>query len=401
MRMLITSIDFETSKAPRHFPWVPGSFPVCLGMLNSLGERKVWWFTHTELPIEDTRSYDDLAEEIKAELDRSDLIVAHNMKFENVWLSALNIDTINYQLFCTMVSEYLIRGQFGDLTGSKKGRLGLNDLAARYGVHGKKDRVAEYWEVGYETDEIPIHILDEYVIQDCQIALTIARKQRVRLKELGMTKLAKVHNQLVKTLSDIEQNGMLLDRAMLTEFDGGYERDLEAIDRDIHELVELSPEWNIGSNEHISALLYGGSITVDGTETVERELKGGRIKTYERKAKITVEIKNLGFKPPRGATTKKDGVYKTDSDTLSQLTSKNHTAMKVLGLLKEYALTSKQRSTYTQGLLERQGEDGYVHPSMNQTITSTGRMSSSNPNGQNFPRGSTSPIKKAFISRYA
>ena len=44
--------------------------------------------------------------------------------------------------------------------------------------------------------------------------------------------------------------------------------------------------------------------------------------------------------------------------------------------------------------------DGFVHPSINETVTRTGRYSSSNPNAQNMPREGTSPVKRMFVTRY-
>lgn len=396
--MIIASIDFETSKKPRHFPWVPGSFPVCLGMVNNQGKRKVWWFTHTELA--DIPSYPELMQEITVELSRADLIVAHNAKFDLGWLKALGADYWDWRIHCTMVAEYMLRGQFGDYQ-NKKGRLGLNDVARRYGIEGKKDRVADYWDCGYETDEIPMYILEEYVLQDCQIALTLAQAQRRKIEAVGLKKLVRVHRELLKTLVDIEANGMLLDRKRLNDFNAEYDQKLAKVEKDIAETVELPEGWNIGSNEHISALLYGGTLKMDGVETVERVLKNGTVKTYSRKCTVPFELKGLGFTPPRGAKAKKEGFFKTDADTLAQLKSKDPTAMKVLDLLKEYSFLSKQKSTYFEGLVEKMQEDDRIHPSMNQTITATGRLSSSNPNGQNISRGSTSPVKEAFISRFA
>jgi DNA polymerase I-like protein with 3'-5' exonuclease and polymerase domains len=389
--MLVASIDFETSKRPRHMPWHTESFPVCLGMVNSLGEKRVWWFSHTN------QTYADVIEEITSSLREADLIVAHNLKFELGWTAALGADAQDWNCHCTMVAEYLLRGQFGDVK-TKKGRLGLNDVAARYKLPTKKDRVADYWEAEYETDEVPMSILEEYVLQDCELALAIATFQRRKLREQNLTRIAKVHMELVKVLSDIESSGMLIDKGMLEGFSKESSVRLEEIEKDLRASYPLHPDWNINSGDHVSALLFGGTLQMEGKEEVNRQRKDGSIRTYERKCKIPVEMSGLGFAP--SSPTKKDGVYTVDADALAQLTSDDPTAIEILELLKEHSQVQKQQSTYHEGLLERIGSDSLIHPSMNQTITATGRLSSSNPNGQNFPRGSTSPVKRAFKTRW-
>ena len=122
--------------------------------------------------------------------------------------------------------------------------------------------------------------------------------------------------------------------------------------------------------------------------------------TYRNKEiKEEVNYAGLGFKPlPK--TLGKNGYYKTDKGTIKQLAAPTNKHREVKALLLEYSRTAKVAETLRgksgKGLLSKIMSDGHVHPKFNQTVSATGRLTSSSPNGQNLPRGNTSPIKTAI-----
>lgn len=394
--MNMLAIDFETSKIPRHMPWHPESYPVILGV----------WSKNYEMVFDFTKQpANELVKILQKVIDAHDLIIAHNMKFEYDWCQMLNINLEEKQIWCTQVAEYLLLGQLGNIEGNQRpGKLTLKETAKRRGLPDKLDKVAEYWAAGYETDEVPRHILNEYCIRDCEIAYKIAEQQINNCREFNLLNLCMLHMELIRSLSDIEVNGLLTNVNEMKQYAADYQYEMEQVEQRLYSLVDSHID-NIGSNDQLSAALYGGTIKVDGYENVERVLKGGKIKRYQRKCKCEHTIEGLGFKPPEGTETKKLGFYKTDKITLSILEPENDRQREVLALLEKLSELSKQNSTYFEGMLKNVVHNDidnrdYIFPSMNQTITSTGRGSSSRPNGQNLPREGTSPAKKPYKTRF-
>ena len=99
-------------------------------------------------------------------------------------------------------------------------------------------------------------------------------------------------------------------------------------------------------------------------------------------------------------------LYSTNADTIEALRNRN---IPFTNTLSEYTGLAKDLSTYywveddkgsRKGMLTLVGDDSIIHHALNHTSTVTGRMSSSNPNLQNIPRGDTSNVKKMFTSRF-
>jgi DNA polymerase I-like protein with 3'-5' exonuclease and polymerase domains len=136
-------------------------------------------------------------------------------------------------------------------------------------------------------------------------------------------------------------------------------------------------------------------------ETVQRTLKGGRVKEYERKCKVLNNLNGIGFNAAALGIdeTKKDGVYETNVVALSKLKPKTPMQKEVVTLLFERSRLAQMKSTYFDGLLKVL-IDEYAHPNINQALTKTGRTSCARPNLQNQPRGNTGPVKECFITRY-
>ena len=163
-----------------------------------------------------------------------------------------------------------------------------------------------------------------------------------KLKELQMDKLyEEIELPLVKVLAAMEQNGIYINREELVKKGEELEARLQSLQQDIYVLA--GTEFNINSPKQLGEVLF------------------------ER-----LEL------PPVKKT--KTG-YSTNAEVLESLRDKHPVVEQVL----HYRTLSKLKSTYIDGLQELIGAEGRIYTSFNQTVTATGRLSSSDPNLQNIP----------------
>lgn len=160
---------------------------------------------------------------------------------------------------------------------------------------------------------------------------------------------------------------------------------------------------NIASNDHISTILYGGIILEPAKVAI------GHFKTGARIGKIKYSNVNIEHKferlvvPLAKTETKKSTedkqYYQVNEPTLRSLKATGK-AKEIINILLEYSKMEKLRGTYLVGYSElikkMNWEHNMLHPSYNQCVAITGRLSSSNPNGQNMDK----TTKKFMSSRY-
>lgn len=419
MRNRVICLDVETSKLPYSFPWQPQAFLVAVGIIDEFGHEKTWVFNHNEVESVNQRQ---LIGEIQDEINRANLIVGQNLKFDLNWLRKLGIDFSNCKLHCTMISEYILQGQ-------AKISYHLDALCDRYQIPPKLDRVALYWEGGYETTEIPLDTLLPYLLQDCKSTLAVYHKQLPLIERKGVGKILNLHNYFQRILSHIEMNGMRADREKCLQFIAQYKVKLQEIDDEILEI--LGWDCNLNSNDELSVALFGGVVkrvepepylTTRKVKYREPYLfiyKDGRTATkYKTRMldEIISKVKNvnkeipiegLGFTPPDGSSLKKEGYYSTAKDTLTQLRGRKKNQKRLVELLLDRSEKQKALSTFIgkgesedKGLINQIQPDGIIHPQYNQAVTITGRLSSRSPNGQNMPRKGTSHVKQIFVPRF-
>ena len=104
---------------------------------------------------------------------------------------------------------------------------------------------------------------------------------------------------------------------------------------------------------------------------------------------------------PRTIHDASQGGFKTDKDTLNKISVfAEGTLKEFVDSIMRYSAVETYLNTFITGIKDNTREDGILHPSFNQHITTTGRLSSSKPNFQNMPRGDKFPIKKAITSRF-
>lgn len=403
--MTILSLDVECSQKPYHLPWLADSYlstVCCISYDTKTKEKHIYnfIFNHSENEYNSEDINKNIID-IHNLIDNAFILVGHNIKFDLHWLNKLNIKFDNKKLWCTQVAEYIINGQ------DKTCPLSLHELSLKYGLTPKIDKVKMYWESGYNTYDIPLNILIPYGEQDTINALNICLKQWKKINASNKN-LFCLHMEFIKILRQIEFNGMKIDTTKIKMAIPDYTNKLTDIKEQLISIVvtafpeieDILEQINFNSDQHLSAILYGGEIKYDGIEIYYKDYKNkGKIEK-QRKTKLGLMLSGLGFIPPKGTETKKEGVYKTDKGTLDTLKCKTKIQKQFLFLLKEYSKIEKIKSTYLEGLLERE-KDSYVHPNMNQTVTTTGRLSCTNPNLQNQPRSGTDKIiKDVFISRF-
>ncbi len=193
----------------------------------------------------------------------------------------------------------------------------------------------------------------------CQTLLQLKQHFENALKENGLWQLfVEVEMPLVPVLADMEEAGVMIDTAGLKETSRLFTHQLQAIEEEIHAMADF--DFNISSPKQVGEVLFD------------------RLK-LDSKAKKT-----------------KKGQYVTSEEVLEALRSKHPIVEKIL----EFRGLKKLLSTYIDALpLLINPHTGHIHTSFNQTVTATGRLSSSNPNLQNIPVRDSSgkEVRKAFI----
>ena len=221
----------------------------------------------------------------------------------------------------------------------------LDSLAFRYLGHQNitYEEVAGSGRSQISFAEVPLDKATEYSGEDADVTLRIHQKLIPELEDQKMIPLYReVEIPLIQVLADMEYRGVLVDEAGLKKMSSGLAEEIDQVQNKIHELA--GEPVNINSPKQLSHILF-------------------------EKLKLPV-----GRKTKTGLS--------TDESVLLQL-SESHEICKWILRSRELL---KLRSTYVEGLLCADSpQTKRVHTSYNQTITSTGRLSSSNPNLQNIP----------------
>ncbi|MFZ3073010.1 MAG: DNA polymerase I [Thermodesulfobacteriota bacterium] len=179
---------------------------------------------------------------------------------------------------------------------------------------------------------------------------------RERLASEGCERLFfDVEMPLIEILARMEIKGIKADRPALLRLSEELKKELDSLEKGILEVAGYS--FNLNSPKQLAVFLF----------------------------------EKLGLKPVKKTKTG----YSTDEGVLTALSGQNE----VVGRILAYRQWAKLKSTYVDGILELIDSFGRVHTSFNQTITATGRLSSSNPNLQNIPvkGGYAGRIREAFV----
>ena len=278
--------------------------------------------------------------------------VGQNIKYDLSVLANYGV-TLKGDMFDTMIAHYLLQPEL---------RHNMDYMAEVYlnyktihieeliGPKGKKQ--------GSMRDLNPEDIY-EYACEDADITLKLKNILEPKLKENGIWNLFHdIEMPLVSVLAEMEMNGVRIDTTSLQETSTILSKRINDIEKDIYTLA--GEEFNISSPKQVGEILFG------------------KMKIIEKPKKT------------------KTGQYVTSEEVLQQLKNKSE----IVGKILEHRGLKKLLNTYVDALPKLiNPRTGHIHTSFNQTVTATGRLSSSDPNLQNIPvRGEEGKeIRRAFI----
>lgn len=327
------------------------------------------------------------------------IVVGHNLKFDLAYLRKENPAWWDYVLstrvWDTMVAEYL-------LTAQQHRYASLDECSLRYGGTLKDDGIAKMWDAGVQTEDIPVEMLTEYLKNDLRNTELVALAQIKEAKRLGMFTLCSAMMQVLITTSEMEWNGLHVDRDRLKTIGLQLDAERQSILSQMSSFVAKKldnisdKDINFSSGKHLSALIFGGEIDYERQELIGKFKTGARAGQDKYKKVLHTVSVNLCEVPKELGTLTKNGWYSTADEELQALADK-HEFIKLLIRLR---WLNKQYSTYVEGLSSLIFPDGLVHHNLNMVATVTGRLSGTNPNLQNIPSQEESEIKSYFDSRY-
>lgn len=278
--------------------------------------------------------------------------IGQNIKYDILVLKNYGIEVAGF-LADTMIIHYLL---------DSDSRHGMDSLAEKYlrytpipitDLIGKGARQLSMAQVN-------VDIAAEYGAEDADVTFRLYLKLWKELLAAGMEELYRtIEEPLIKVLASMEYSGVALDSEALHSYAKELGVELSAIEAKILEIA--GEKVNINSPKQLGELLFD------------------RLK-IDSKPKMT-----------------KTKQYKTDEEYLTSLLDKHP----VVGMILEYRSLKKLISTYLEALPQLvNSRTGRLHTTYNQTVASTGRLSSNNPNLQNIPirdeRGKF--IRKAFVA---
>jgi DNA polymerase-1 len=278
--------------------------------------------------------------------------VGQNIKYDMIILQNYGV-RVKGQLFDTMLAHYVLQPEL---------RHNMDYLAEIY-LHYQTIHIDELIGARGKNQknmrDLPPEEVYRYACEDADVTLKLKNVLEKELKEQDAEHLFyEIEMPLVPVLVNIESNGVRIDTEALKQSSEHFTARLQEIEKDIYDLA--------GETFNISSAKQVGEILFDKLKIVE-------------KAKKT-----------------KTGQYVTSEEVLQTYRNKHE----IIGKILEYRGLKKLLSTYVDALPQLiNPRTGRIHTSFNQAVTSTGRLSSSNPNLQNIPIRDEDgkEIRKAFI----
>jgi DNA polymerase I len=298
----------------------------------------------------DTRAALDLLKPMLE--DPSVLKVAQNLKYDLVVMQRHGVDIRGYD--DTMLISYVL--------DAGKGGHGMDALSERWLNHRTiafKD-VAGTGKSTVTFDHVAIDRATQYAAEDADVTLRLWRALKPRLVAEGLVAVyERLERPLVPVLAGMEQHGISVDRDMLSRISGELAQTAARLEDEVYELA--GEKFAIGSPKQLGDILFGR------------------------------------MKLPGGSKTK-TGQWSTSVFVLEELAAEGHALPRKIV---DWRQVTKLKSTYTDALPEYVNPDTKrVHTSFAMAATTTGRLSSSDPNLQNIPIRTAEGrrIRTAFVA---
>ena len=284
--------------------------------------------------------------------NREIMKVGQNIKYDMLVLANYGVQ-LQGPLFDTMVAHYVLQPEL------RHNMDYLAEIYLNYQTIHIEELIGPKGKNQGNMRDLPPASVYEYACEDADVTLKLKNKLEKELDENNVRKLfEEIEMPLIPVLAYMERNGVRIDTEALKETSRHFTLRMKQIEEEVYQLA--GTEFNIASPKQVGEVLFD------------------RLKIVE-KAKKT-----------------KTGQYVTSEEVLESLRGKHEVVEKIL----EHRGLKKLLGTYIDALPQLiNPETGRIHTSFNQTVTATGRLSSSNPNLQNIPirNEDGKEIRKAFI----
>jgi DNA polymerase I len=278
--------------------------------------------------------------------------IGQNIKYDMIVLHNYGVE-VKGEIFDTMVAHYILSPEL------RHNMDYMAEILLNYKTVKIEELIGEKGKGQKNMRDLDPRSISDYACEDADVTMKLKHVLEQKLEEGGLKELfTEVEMPLVPVLANMEENGARVDTEALKEISKEYTGKMNQLEKEIHELA--GGEFNISSPKQVGEVLFD------------------KMKLSDRAKKT------------------KSGQYVTSEDVLEKLSHGNPIVEKIL----EYRGYKKLLSTYIDSLPTLiNPRTGRIHSSFNQTVTATGRLSSSNPNLQNIPvrNENGKEIRKAFI----
>lgn len=420
---------------------------------------------HTRVFYHREKQKPDATEDFVNALNSADVGVAHNAKFDVLYLMEAGLP-VPAEMYCTMIGEYIFSRAL-PLDKSLKGTAERRDVTRK-----KSDLVDEMFKVqklGF--DEMPLDVVIEYAEADVQSCAEIYLSQQKELHQdenIGLKPVFDLMNEMLLFLSEIERNGVKIDLEELINVEREFLREKEEIETELNKIVKDvmgDTPINLNSGADMTKVVYSRYVvdkdlykrtfnigvgangkplpparmspsqftnsvrkltrvvkktvayhcdTCNGKGKIQKYKKDGtpwknltKCPSCEGQGFTLMETgQTAGLKMvPSGPMDASINGFKTDKMTIKRLIAQaekkeNLDALVFLRGISRLNAINTYLDSFVKGIQTYTRPNGFLHAQFNQCTTRTGRLSSSNPNFQNQPKGGKFPVRRCVISRF-
>ena len=431
-------------------PFEPTNTLTQVGMVNADNHEELHTVTLDHNEAKDTSGAGRAL--IQSVLDMTTLLIMHNARHDLMWMWESGF-TYDGPIYDTMLAEYLLlRGQ--------KDAISLSACAIRRDLaEQKEDYLSTCIKKGINTNETDLSKLSLYLRADLLTTSELFHSIEADYATPESKSLHTVRDvtfDTCKTLTRMYMSGIRVDLEELEKVRKQFEDERSELETrlqtKVRELMGDTP-ININSPEQMSQVVFSVRMnnkkewaglfeftntpaefrsavnsnshpiyrtkaftcpTCEGLGKTYKTKKDGTKFAKPNKCKDcdtrgfqltqTQQIAGLRFSAPSKKWVSANG-FSTSKDKLTLLigTAKTHNKDEAVSFLQDYlrfSAISSYLSTFVDGIGIYSKDDGFLHATLTQSVTATGRFSGKEPNMQNMPRGGTFPVKRVFVSRW-